>query len=99
MPGKSSYKRIESSAKTLQVLDFIMKQKEAPTAKEISDGTGLPVGTLMTHLATLEDEGWIERIHEYYRLTIKIALGWARKKSQLEDEIDKKKDQLNSITI
>ena len=95
----SSYKRIEASAKTLQVLDFLMRQKEPLTAKEISDGVGLPMGTLMTHLVTLEDEGWAERIHEYYRISMKPAIGWARKKSQLESEIAKKQQELDSITV
>jgi DNA-binding transcriptional ArsR family regulator len=64
----TSYKRIDSSAKTLQVLDYLMKQKDAQTAKDLAAASGLPMGTLMTHLVTLEDEGWIERIHEYYRI-------------------------------
>jgi DNA-binding IclR family transcriptional regulator len=76
-----------------------MKQKGALTAKEISDGVREPIGTVMTHLVTLADEGWIERIHEFYRLTMKMAVGWARKKSQLETDIEQKQKELESITL
>ena len=98
MAGKSSYKRIESSVKTLQLLDYLMRQKDALTAKEIEAGFGMAMGTLMTHLKTLEDEGWIEPIREHYRISMKMAIGWARKKSQLESEIEKKQNELSSIT-
>lgn len=94
----TTYKRIAASAKTLQVFEYIGTQRTPPTSQQIAAGVDLNQNTVMTHLATLEDAGWIEKLPSGYRMSMKIALLWARKKSMLEHEIDQKQRELQSIS-
>lgn len=76
-----SYKRIGSSATTIQVLKFLAKQRGPVAGKAIATGLGLPYGTVMSHLATLEDEGLLEVTGETFDLSMGMSLFWAHRKA------------------
>lgn len=97
--AQSTYKRIEAVKKTLEIIDYLGHQKEPVTGVDIAKAVSLQAGTVMCHLATLEDGGFVQQVGGAYRLGMKLAVLWARKKAALETEISKKQEDLNSITV
>jgi DNA-binding IclR family transcriptional regulator len=93
----TTYKRIETVRKAIEILKYLSKEKEPAQAKNIAQAVGLPVGTLMCHLATLEDAGYVRTLGDRFDLGFEIALAWARKKATLEGEKTKIEGQLESL--
>jgi DNA-binding IclR family transcriptional regulator len=67
-------------------LKYLAEQKEPAPAKLIAQDVNLPVGTVMCHLATLEDLGFTMAVGDRYKLGMGLALFWARVRSELEAE-------------
>ncbi|OGC00113.1 hypothetical protein A2V82_16365 [candidate division KSB1 bacterium RBG_16_48_16] len=82
----STYKKIEAVRKTGEVLKYLSSQKDAVTGPELGKAVNLPVGTVMCHLATLEEMGFVQSVGDGYRLGMGLALIWARVKSNLEGD-------------
>lgn len=82
----STYKKIEAVRKAGEVLKYLSSQKDAVTGAELAKAVNLPMGTVMCHLVTLEELGFVQRIGDGYRLGMGLALMWARVKSGLEGE-------------
>ncbi len=82
----TTYKRIETVRKTLEILKYLSNQKEPAQPKNIAQAVSLPVGTVMCHLATLEDAGFAKSLGDRFELGFEFALAWARKKATLEGE-------------
>jgi DNA-binding IclR family transcriptional regulator len=81
-----SYKRIESVRKAGEILKFLANEKEATGSPKVAAAVGLPIGTAMCHLITLEELGFVVSVGENWRLGMGLALIWARVKSGLETE-------------
>lgn len=81
-----SYRKIEAVTKALEILEFLATQKEPINGPEVARAVGLPVGTVMCHLATLEDKNFIRRTGGCFELGMGAATIWARKKSLLEGQ-------------
>lgn len=81
-----TYKRIGAVRKAGEILKFLADRKEPVGAREIGGAVGLAVGTVMCHLATLEDMGFVSCVGDRYRPGIGLALIWARVKAGLEVE-------------
>jgi DNA-binding IclR family transcriptional regulator len=86
-----SYKRIEALTKAAKILKFMSDEKEAVGGTRIAQGTGLPIGTAMCHLITMEELGWVVSIGDNWRLGMGLALIWARVKTSQEAE----REQIN----
>lgn len=86
-----SYRKIEAVTKTLEILEFLAKQREPINGPDIARAVGLPVGTVMCHLATLEDKNFIRRVGGCIELGMGVATIWAKKKSLLEGQ----REQIN----
>lgn len=95
----TTYKRIEAVAKALQIIDYLAGVKDVATGPQIAQAIGMSVGTVMCHLATLEDGGIVTMIGGGYRLGMKLAVYWARVKSNLEAGITRQQRDLESISI
>ena len=95
----TTYKRIESVYKTTEILTFLAHQKEGASGADIARAVDLPKGTVMCHLATLEEVGFVQQVNGAYRIGMKLAIFWARAKSNLEGEITRKQRDLDSISI
>lgn len=80
----TSYRKIEAVTKALEILEFLAKQREPINGPDIARAVGLPVGTVMCHLATLEDKNFIRRVGGCIELGMGAATIWAKKKSLLE---------------
>lgn len=95
----TTYRRIEAVAKTTQIIDYLAGVKDVATGPQIAQAVGMSVGTVMCHLATLEDAGYVTMIGGGYRLGMKLAVHWARVKSNLEGQRDRVNRDLESISI
>lgn len=95
----STYKRIEAVAKATQIIDYLASVKDVTTGPQIAQAVGMSVGTVMCHIATLEDAGYVMSIGGGYRLGMKLAVHWARVKSNLETGIARQQSDLDSISI
>lgn len=84
-----SYRKIEAVTKTLEILEFLAKQREPVSGPDVARAVGLPVGTVMCHLATLEDKNFIRRVSGCIELGMGAATIWAKKKSLLEGQRDR----------
>lgn len=80
----TTYKRIEAVKKAGEILKYLANQKEPVNGPAIATAVNLPVGTVMCHLATLEDLGFVESIGDRFVLGLGVGLFWSRMKSNLE---------------
>lgn len=80
----SSYKRIEAVAKAGAILKYLAQQKNPVSAPAISQSVNMPVGTVMCHLVTLEEIGFVQSISDHWKLGLGLALIYARVRSSLE---------------
>lgn len=93
----STYKRIESVKTAITVLRFLAEQKGPVAGQDVAKALDLPGGTVMCHLATLEDEGLVRSVGGAYELGTAMSLFWARYKSQVETKIERLQGELKQL--
>lgn len=93
----TTYKRIEAVRKAGEILKFLARVKEPAGGTEIAAAVGLPAGTVMCSLATLEDLGFVQGVGDRYRLGLGLALIYARVKSGLEAERVRLEDTIKKL--
>ncbi len=93
----STYRRIAAVELTTRILKMLADQKQPVGGQEVARALDEKHGTVMCHLATLEDAGLVRRIGEHYELGMQLALFWARKKSQLANNIVTTTDALKQL--
>ena len=92
-----TYRTIETVRKAGEILKFLAGQKEPVSGADIARAVGLPQGTTMCHLATLEEIGFVRTVGEKFELGMGAALLWSRYKSNreaLRDKINKELEEL-----
>ena len=52
----ATYQRINAVKVTVTILRYLAEQKQPVSGQDIAAAIGVPHGTVMCHLATLEDE-------------------------------------------
>lgn len=92
-----SYRRIAAVKTAIEILRFLSDQDEPVAGIEIAKALDIPQGTAMCHLATLEDEGFVERTGDSYGLGQDIAVMWAKRKALLETKINRCTQDLNQL--
>lgn len=93
----TSYQRIGAIKVTVAILRYLAEQKQPVTGQAIARAVDAPHGTVMCHLATLEDERLVRAVGGAYELDMGLALFWARKKSQLQGQIERATAELNQL--
>jgi DNA-binding IclR family transcriptional regulator len=93
----SSYKRIESVKVAVSILRHLAKQQGPVSGQDVAKAVGVPPGTVMCHLATLEDEGMVRSVGGAYEMGMGMALFWARYKSALEGTIERLQGELKQL--
>lgn len=93
----SSYTRIGAVELTTRILKMLNEQKQPISGQEVARALDEKHGTIMCHLATLEDAGFVRRVGGHFELGMIFALFWARKKSQLATTITTAQDELNQL--
>ena len=94
--GKT-YRRIKAVSTTLEILEALAEEKEPVTGSALAEQTQVPFPTVMCHLATLQDRGYVQVIGEKYRLGMKLAVFWARMKSMKETELQNLESDLQLL--
>jgi len=94
-----TYRRIEAVGKAIRILRFLSDQRGPASGVEVSRAVGLPVGTAMCHLETLENDRMVRKVGEHWELGDGMAVLWARRKAQLEGGIQRIKNQLNEMGV
>jgi DNA-binding IclR family transcriptional regulator len=79
-----TYRRIEAVRKAGEILKYLAHQKEPVNGPEIAKALDMAEGTVMCHMATLEDLGFVQGVGDRFKLGMGLALIWARVKSSLE---------------
>ncbi|WP_316347656.1 helix-turn-helix domain-containing protein [Desulfuromonas acetoxidans] len=93
----TTYKRIAAVELTTRILKMLAAQKKPVPGQEVARALDAANGTIMCHLATLEDAGFVRKVGEHYELGMELALFWARKKALLENTIAVTTEQLNEL--
>ena len=92
-----TYKKISALRRSAKVFKMLSEHREPVTVVEIARAIGESSNTVICHLITWECEGFIRCIDGRYELGMEIAKCWARKKSQLEGNIDRVREKLNEL--
>lgn len=69
----TTYRRIKSVQLTIRIMKFLARNIEPIAGNVIATGLNEPVGTIMCHLSTLEDDGFVKRTGEHYSLGVYLA--------------------------
>ncbi|HKI50496.1 MAG TPA: helix-turn-helix domain-containing protein [Geothermobacteraceae bacterium] len=93
----TTYRRIEAVKTAVKILRYISECREAVSAQEIAKAAELPTGTVMCHLATLEDERLVRCVGGAWELDMGLAVFWARRKAQLEGRIARDTNELTEL--
>ena len=83
----TTYKRIKAVATTLEILECLADSRAPLTGSQVAERVGMPGPTVMCHLATLQDGGYVQGAGEKYRIGMKLAVFWAHMKARKEDEL------------
>lgn len=98
--SNKSYRRIGAVEKTGEILKFLAQHKDNPiSASAIAEAIKLPMPTVMCHLVTLEDMGFVQSINEHWKFGLGLGLIYARVKANLEGERDRINRDLEAIRI
>lgn len=95
----TTYRRIEAVRVTVSILRALANQRQPVNGQELAREIDVPAGTVMCHLATLEDEGLVRSIGGAYELGMGMSLFWARYKSLVEGKIDRLNDELKQLEV
>ncbi len=95
----TTYRRIAAAKTTIAILKILADQKGPVSGSEVARAVGVPVGTAMCHLVTLEDDRMVRRIGEHWELGEAMALFWARRKARLESGIMRMKSDLKVMGV
>ena len=93
----SSYNRITAVKVAVAILRHLADQRQPISGQDVAKSVGIPHGTVMCHLATLEDEHLVRSVGGAWELDMGLALFWARKKSQLQGQIARATGELNQL--
>lgn len=95
----ATYKKIAAVTTTARILNHLADQREPISGKEIADALGIPQGTTMCHLATLEAVNFVGKVGEHFEIGQALAMIWARRKASLQSNVSKLHHDLNQLEV
>ncbi len=87
--AEKTYRTIEAVRKACEILGVLAEAKAPITGAEVALRMQMSQGTVMCHLATLQDAGFVQEVGGGWRLGMKLAIFWARVKAGKEAERDR----------
>ncbi len=69
----SSYNKIGAVQKSIAIMKFMAREVQPVSPTEIANAVEIPFHTVMCHLSTLEEGGFVKRVYERYELGIYLA--------------------------
>lgn len=95
--AEKTYRTIEAVRKACEILSVLAEAKEPITGAEVALRMRMSQGTVMCHLATLQDAGLVQEIGGGWRLGLKMAVYWARIRATMEAERDRLTENIKRI--
>ncbi len=93
----TTYKRIKSVFTTFEILEYLSDCREPVTGSQIANDLDQPFQTVMCHLASHQDKGYVQTIGDKYKIGMKLAVFWARMKSAKESDLQGIQDDLQAL--
>ncbi|HRR42489.1 MAG TPA: helix-turn-helix domain-containing protein [Syntrophales bacterium] len=94
----TSCRKIEVLMTADRILGVMQDAKEPLSVSELTRLTGLSTDMVFRQIGTMEDLRWVERIGEGYVLGMRLAVVWARRKTQVEAKIEQASRELSELT-
>ncbi|MEM5789380.1 MAG: helix-turn-helix domain-containing protein [Syntrophobacteraceae bacterium] len=79
-----SYKRIGAVKTAFEILEYLSIQHGLVNAKQIATELRMPYGTVMTHMATLLDGGYVSQVGDGFKIGTRMSLFWLRMREMAE---------------
>ena len=80
--SNKTYPRSQAIVRANAILSALETGEKTP--RELADGTGIPLSSMMGLLETMADEKWLERTAGGFRLGSKLAVCWAKRVAHLK---------------
>lgn len=95
----TSYRRVEAVKVAVKILRHMSEQGDMVSGQDIARAIDMPHGTVMCHLATLEDERLVRCVGGAWELDMGMSHFWARRKAMLEGRIMRDKAELEQLGV
>lgn len=93
----TTYRRIEAVSKAGEIIKYLGNQKGPASGADIATALNMQVGTVMCHLATLEDFGFVKQTADGWQIGLGLALIYNRVRINLESQRDRINRDLESL--
>ncbi|MGA2735808.1 MAG: winged helix-turn-helix transcriptional regulator [Syntrophobacteraceae bacterium] len=80
----AGYKRIAAVKTTFEILEYLSDHPGPVSQKEIGIALKLPYGTVMSHVATLCDGGYLVQAGDGIRIGPRMSVFWLKMKAHVE---------------
>lgn len=94
-----SYRRIKSVELTMAILKFMAQEVQPVSGKEIAGALNEPHGTIMCHLVTLEEGGFVKRVYDRYEIGVYLGVLWASIRASREAMAESAERDLHKIGV
>jgi len=95
----NTYRRIKTVALATRILEYLSTKKKMASLTDVSAAVEQPEATVMCHLATLRDHGFVSEVNGKYTLGMKVALMWARMKASLDSKRQEIDEQIKALEV
>ncbi len=92
-----TYRRIKAVELTTAIIKYLAQQSEPVNASQIAGEVGDAYGTVMCHLATLADAGFVKQSGGDWELGLYLGVAWARLRRVREQTITQARQELNLL--
>ncbi len=89
--------RIDTVWTAGKILEAVAMSREAMGIADIAKALDINLNMALRQCATLAELGLLDRVGDKFRLGMKLALFWARRKSYLEGQRDRVNDELKEL--
>ncbi len=93
------YRRIKAVELTISILKYMAQKVQPVSGQEVAKALGESHGTIMCHLTTLEDGGFVKRVGEGFEIGIYLGVFWASIQTSRKSRISKAQADLEKIKI
>lgn len=97
-PVGKTYKTISSVEKAIDIVEYLACNGIS-SLSTVAAAVGMSPSNARSHLETLIDYGYVMEMADHYNLGMRLAVLWARVKSNLENRLILIDKELESITI
>lgn len=93
----TSYTRIQSDMKLIEIVEHLLRQIEPQAGMDIARALDMPYGTVMSHLASLMDAKWVAPSGGNYAPGPRLMGMYSAYKMGLQAQLSKIQTELNTL--